>query len=81
MYKTRAYTDQGGTFHTVPSTVGHWHHILNISEYLFDVDTGVGIIVRGTGGSGVARFERGLGERAVVHTPLFDHHILGLTQS
>lgn len=81
MYKTRAYTDQGGTFHTILSTACHLYHILDVSEYLFDVDTGVGIIVRGAGGRGIARFERGLGESAMVHAPLFDHHILRLTQS
>lgn len=80
-YKTRAHTDQGGTGHTIQSTECHLYHILNIGKYLFDVDTGVGVIVRGAGGSGIARFERGLGERAMVHTPLFDHHILRLTQS
>lgn len=74
-------TDQGGTVHTIPSTACHLHHTLNIGKYLFDVDAGVGVIVRGAGGSGIARFERGLGERAVVHTPLFHHHILRLTQS
>lgn len=57
------------------------YHILDISEYLLDVDTGVGVIVRGASGCGVARFEGGLREGAVVHTPLFDHHILRLTQS
>lgn len=81
MYKTRAYTDQGGTFHIILSTACHLDHRLNIGKYLFDVDTGVGIIVRRAGGSGIARFEGGLGESAMVHTPLFDHHILRLTQS
>lgn len=81
MYKTRAYTDQGGTVHTIPSTACHLFYMLNIGEYLFDVDTGVGIIVRGASGRGIARFEGGLGESAMVHTPLFDHHILRLTQS
>lgn len=81
MYKTRAYTDQGGTFHTILSTACHLFHILNIGKYLFDVDTGVGIIVRGAGGHGIACFEGWLGESAMVHTPLFDHHILRLTQS
>lgn len=81
MYKSRAYTDQGGMFHTILGTEWQSYHLLDISEYLFDVDTGVGIIVGGASGSGVARFEGGLGEGAVVHTPLFDHHILRLTQS
>lgn len=80
MYKSRVYTDQGSTFHTILGTVCQRYHILDISEYLFNVDTGVGIIVRGARGSGVSRFERCLGESAVVHTPLFDHHILRLTQ-
>lgn len=71
---------KGGTLHTILCTVCHLYHILNIGENLFDVDTGVGIIVRGAGGSGIGHFERGLGESAVVHTPLFDHHILRLTQ-
>lgn len=80
MYKSRAYTDQGGTVHTILGTVCLLYHILDISEYLFNVDTRVGIIVRGASGGGVGRFERGLGESAVVHAPLFDHHILRLTQ-
>lgn len=81
MYKIKAYTDQEGTFHTILSTACHLYHILNIGKYLFDVDTGIGIIVRGAGGSGIARFEGSLGESAMVHTPLFNHHILRLTQS